>query len=271
MGVIVDAVVQPDVRFSPDGSMVAVAGGKPGVYDARTHQRISSLRVPRDSLTYGLTFSPDGRELIARTVIPGPTFMRRFDPRSGRQLGETREVGESLVALMVTRDGRRIVTTSAHEGTAIWDASTFARQRRVPVGGDAAALAPDDRTMIAGDAEGSVRFVDLNTGKVHHAAGQQNSAVVRAAFSPSGKVAVTAGGDGRLIVWNTASRKISETLAGPAGQVTALAFSPDGATLYSSALDGRVFIWDLNGARRLGRPFAFGTGNPDGGVRPALS
>jgi WD40 repeat protein len=74
-----------------------------------------------------------------------------------------------------------------------------------------------------------------------------------------------------VIVWNTASGTISETLAGPAGQITALAFSPDGATLYSSALDGRVFIWDLSGERRLGRPFDFGTGNSEGGIRPALS
>jgi WD40 repeat protein len=197
--------------------------------------------------------------------------MRRFDPRSGRQLGGTRQVGESLVALMVTRDGRRIVTTTARQGTVIWDAGTFAQERCVPVGGDAAALAPDDRTMIAGDADGSVRFVDLDTGKVRNAAGQQNSAVVRAAFSPDGTRAVTAGADGRMSVWNTASGKISETLAGPAGQITALAFSPDGATLYSSALDGRVFIWDLSGAQRLGRPFAFGTGNADAGVRSALS
>ena len=41
--------------------------------------------------------------------------------------------------------------------------------------------------MLAGDADGSVRFVDLDTGKVRDAAGRQDSAVVRAAFSPNGR------------------------------------------------------------------------------------
>ena len=77
---------------------------------------------------------------------------------------------------------------------------------------------------------------------------------------------MTAGEDGRSIVWNAAhADEISETLAGHAGQITGLAFSPDGATLYSSALDGRVFIWDLSGARRLGSPFRFGSGNARAG------
>jgi WD40 repeat protein len=273
VGVIIDAEVQPEVRFSADGSMLAVAGGTPTVYDARTHRPIGSLRVRPDSLTNYLAFSPDGRELIALThwFSPDGTHMQRFDPRSGRALGRARRIGDGVIPLMLTSDGRRVVTTTADHGTVIWDATTLAPVHRVNAGGDAAALAPADRIMIAGGADGSVRFVDLDTGEVRNAAGQQNSAVVRAAFSPDGKTAVTAGGDGRMIVWSTASGKISETLAGPAGQISALAVSPDGATLYSSSLDGRMFIWDLTGAQRLGRPFAFGRGNPEGGIRSALS
>jgi WD40 repeat protein len=34
-------------------------------------------------------------------------------------------------------------------------------------------------------------------------------------------------------------------------------FSPDGATLYTASDDGTVIAWDLDGSRRLGRPFRF--------------
>jgi hypothetical protein len=126
--------------------------------------------------------------------------------------------------------------------------------------------------MVVGDADG-VRFVDLDTGKVHNAAGQQNSAVVRAAFSPmAGGVTAVATA---IIVGHGVAEDL-ETLVGPAGQITALAFSPDGATLYSRRSTAARSS-DLSGARRFGR-FAFGTGNlmpgalgaePDGAVLAA--
>jgi WD40 repeat protein len=47
--------------------------------------------------------------------------------------------------------------------------------------------------------------------------------------------------------------------------------SHDNKTLYTSALDGKVLIWDLAGARRLGRPFELGPGNPGETPRYALS
>ena len=148
---------------------------------------------------------------------------------------------------------------------------TLAPVRRLPVRAEAAALAPDDRTMLAGRDDGSVRFADLETGTVHTASGRHESPVSRAAFSPDGKVAVTGSDDGHLIVWDVATRTVSETLAGHAQRITGLAFSPDGATLYSSALDGKVFVWDLSGTARLGRRFAFGTGNEVAGARYGLS
>jgi WD40 repeat protein/DNA-binding SARP family transcriptional activator len=285
-GVIVDAFIRPEVRFSPDGSRLAVGGGKPIVLDARTHRVLAALRSgdrkwciePGGAcwILYALRFSPDGRTLVAALTGP-PDWSKvivRFDPSTGRQLGRAREVArgpDDLPVLMLTRDGRRLVTTFEQGATVISDARTLRPLQRFPVGAQTAALSPDGRTMLAGASDGSVRFVDLVNGDVTTAFGRHDGAVVQAAFSPNGAVATTAGADGRTIVWDVDQAAARETLEGHAGQITGLTISRDNSTLYTSALDGKVIVWDLAGARRLGRPFDVGPDNPSGDPRYALS
>jgi DNA-binding SARP family transcriptional activator/WD40 repeat protein len=266
-GVILDAVLRPDVRFSPDGSLVAVGGGEPVVLDARTHRVLATLRIgrDRDRIMYAVRFSPDGSTLYAAIALApaGGTVLRRFDARSGRPLGNEMHVSRDLVTLMLTGDGRRLVTTRLDQGTLISDARTLRPLRRLPIGAEQAALSPDDRTMLVGGRDGSVLFLDLNTGNVRRASGRHAGAVVRATFSADGHTAVTAGEDDRLIVWDVERAAAGETLEGHAGQITGLAISRDSSTLYTTSLDGKVLIWDLAGARRLGRPFKAGRDNPE--------
>ena len=48
-----------------------------------------------------------------------------------------------------------------------------------------------------------------------------------------------------------------ETLRGHSAAVGQPVFSPDGATLYTASDDGTAIAWDIDGSRRLGRPFRF--------------
>jgi WD40 repeat protein len=273
--IIVAAVRLDHLRFSNDGSRLAVGGCDPVLLDARTHRVLAPVRIRPTGFIYALRFSPDGRTLFAAiaNLLKNATTLQRFDARSGRRLGRERRVSGpfEIVSLMVTRDGRRLVTTSFGGATEIRDAQTLRPLRRVPAGADTAALGPDDRTMLVGGRDGSVRFLDLVTGKMRRASGRHDGAVVEAAFSADGAFAITAGEDGRVIVWNVEQAAAGETLEGHAGQITGLAISRDSKTLYTSALDGSVLIWDLAGTRRLGRRFKLGPGNAGATPRYALS
>jgi WD40 repeat protein len=257
-----------DVRFSPDGTLVAVGGNAPAVVDARTHRLLAGLRIAKDRYVSALRFSPDGRTLFAVVGFSDPHHdpgagVQRFDARTGRALGHERFVARRpvYVELMVAGDGRRVVTTSPEDGTTIFDARTLRLLKRLPGHAERAALSPNDRTMVLGGRDGSVRFLDLATGNIRIASGRHTGGVVRAAFSADGRTAITGGEDSRVIVWNVGRAAPDETLEGHTAPVTALAISHDGQTLYSAALDGKVIVWDLAGARRLGRPFAIGPDN----------
>jgi DNA-binding SARP family transcriptional activator/WD40 repeat protein len=288
-GVILDNVSRPDlVQFSPDGSRLAVGGAKPVVLDARSRLVLTPLRIRPQRFIYSLRFSPDGRALFAALAVP-PDYLptvQRFDARSGRPLSRERQTRApvpagigypiSMVTLMITPDGRRLVTAVAHEPDThdasqvgdgrliVREARTLQPLQRAPVEGvQAAALGPDDRTMIAGGHDGSVRFVDITTGDVTPASGRHTGAVVRAAFSADGRIAITAGEDGRAIVWDVKHAAPVETLEGHAGQITGIAITRDRSTLHTSSLDGQVLTWDLAGHRRLGRPFEIGRDSPE--------
>ena len=264
-------VAADGVRFSNDGSRIAVGGEQPVVLDARTRRVLARLPLHDVQVSHDLRFSADGRTLFALVRLPWGASIQRFDARNGRPLGGEqsvtrpgRERGSPQVTLMVTRDGRRLVTSIDGGPTVLHDARTLRPLKRFPVGAEQAALSPDDRTLLAGGRDGAVRFLDLVTGKLRTASTRHDGAVVRAAFSADGRTAVTAGADNRVIVWNVERAAAAETLAGHAAQITGLAISRGAQTLYTAALDGKVLIWDLAGDRRLGRPFDIGPANQPG-------
>jgi WD40 repeat protein/DNA-binding SARP family transcriptional activator len=267
-GCLIDSLARFDhLQYSPDGLRIAVGGCHPVMLDAATHQVQARLQMGSDRrggrIVSALRFSPDGGTLYAAAGFassdPGVLLMR-LDGRTGRRVGRALTIrsGDG-VTLMPMGDGRRLVTTySDATETVIRDARTLRPVRRLPVGGSHAALSPDDRTLLVGGRDGSVRFVDLVTGRVRVASGRHGAVVERGVFSADGRWAITAGKDDRLVVWDVRGAAAGEVLAGHSGRVTALAVSGDSRTLYSTALDGQVLVWDLAGMRRLGRPFKVG-------------
>ena len=83
------------LRYSDDGSRLAVGGHAPVILDARTHRVVAQLPSVEYRNIYGLRFSADGRTLFAAidTHPAGYHEIQRFDARSGRPLATPRPVG----------------------------------------------------------------------------------------------------------------------------------------------------------------------------------
>jgi WD40 repeat protein/DNA-binding SARP family transcriptional activator len=274
---IPEGAVGPTV-FSPDGSLVAVpppgddgrSTGSIELRDPTNGRSVSTL--PADPRFNGsligfrqLAFSADGGELFGlvfvlnpKTFVPMAGYVDRWDVTSGELLGPATMVSDGDVSgFGLTSDGRIVVSG---DRTTIWDADSMSFERSIPVGGDhALGVSPDGATVMLGEFDGSVRFVDLRTGHQTVGAGGHTAAVQSIGFTPDSRTAISTGADGTVLVWDVAGASVSQTLTGHAGKVSAQA--NDGRTLYTSSQDGTIFAWDLSGTRRLGQGLTVGSGN----------
>ena len=264
--------------FSPDGSLVAAPppgddGRSTGSIELRDPTNGTSVRtLPADPRFDGsligfrqLAFSADGGELFGlvfelnpKTFVPQAGYIDIWDVASGELLGPATTVSDGDVSgFGLTFDGRIVVSG---DRTTVWDADSMTLERSIPLGGaHTLGVSPDGATVMFGESDGSVLFVDLRTGHQTVGAGGHTAAVQSIGFTPDSRTAISTGADGTVLVWDVAGATVSQTLTGHAGKVSAQA--NDGRTLYTSSQDGTIFAWDLSGTRRLGQGLTVGSGN----------
>ena len=271
--------------FSPDGKLIAAAGatstGPDGqgvvLVDVASGRRVREIeaRYPQkirsdvsQSRYIDGRFSADGRTLIAITSINDdwegdhPTYVRRFDVRTGRPRGPAVRVGRDETTVSSVVDARRdrlIMTSTREKATFVVNADTL-RVRRFETGAFTAGIAPDGRTAALGGKDGSVAILDLRTGRRRTLAGRHEGLVQQLAFSADGRTLATTGDDARVLVWDLDRDNVRETLTGHRGRITSLSVSRDGRTLYTAGHDSTIIVWDIARDRRLAR--AFRAGNP---------
>jgi WD40 repeat protein len=279
--------------FTPDGSEIAVVRGK-GVQfiDVRSHRIASTIEVRggSDKLLSPVLLSADGAVVYLVLARADQPFDRRaevdaFDASSGRLLRRVVVPGLACQGIAIAHDTGEIVTLTPANGGLIEvrDGGTLAVKRSFPVplpvnkgypgcSNYVLGVSEDGRTAayavsnVGGDE--SLRFVDLQTGKVRPANGVAAGGDL-VAVSPDGTRAFSATDDYlHLSVWDVASATLMQTLSGHSGAIESAIFDPTGRTLYSASDDGSVFAWDLPGTRSFGHGFSAGPGSPRGGGFP---
>ena len=261
------------LSFSPDGRLLALTSGQHDggldahsvqLYDVATMQLVREIdlgRVPPEQPKVAdARFAEDGAVVVSLASnfpdLPFPTTVRRYDARTGRPLGRPVRIGSRPVgdASPVPSRPDRLLYSGSDE-TFLVDTETLRILRRVPVGGWSAGLAPDGRHAALGGEDGSVRILDLRTGKARTLSGRHEDRVQGLEFSSDGRTLATKSDDGRVLVWDVRSGTVRETLTGHTGAIPSIVGSADGRTLYTGGLDDRIIVWDIPGDRRLARPF----------------
>ncbi|MEQ1737558.1 MAG: serine/threonine-protein kinase, partial [Rhodoglobus sp.] len=109
------------------------------------------------------------------------------------------------------------------------------------------AVAPDDRSLVVGSANGTATVFDVATGAVRHRLPGHSGWVFYTAFSPDGRRIATADAEGRLRVWDSESGELqfaSEASGRGPSDRSELLFSEDGRRVGLTTDDGYLRVWN---------------------------
>jgi WD40 repeat protein len=232
------------------------------------------LLIPCQSLTEivatflsRLTAVSELRDLVAAAAkcLPSPRLRARFpfpdssDPALLRTLAS---FGGQVNACCISADGSWLVTACSDGSVTLWDillgSEVWAVQEPadVPVdGGDLpvrdsyAALSADGSTLLAADAEGTVRVWDIVT-RVELCCLDVGGRVVSAALSFDGRWGVCRSKSGMLRAFETPSGRIVLDAAVNSSPQGGCSLSAEGRLLLAT-LDKKLCLWDLKEAKLL--------------------
>jgi RNA polymerase sigma factor (sigma-70 family) len=202
------------VAFAPDGKTVAVASDNVYLYDPGSGKE--RLRIDRRAL--GLAFSRDSSVLTG--AVSGAIY--QWDAASGRQLTPFAAQDSAVEQILVTADGRRVLTRDQDGDLHAWDTAGEKPPRRILGGVERGIVAsPDGRFLAWAVADDSVRTPD-----------------------PSNPNAIHVGS--RVRLYDVAAERVIDRLPSIKDNASVQAVLPDGKTVLT--LDrgaATVGLWDV--------------------------
>ena len=250
-----------DVKFSPDGSMLATAGddGFLKVWDPEAGELISEVEGGPGGVA-GLSFDADGALVTASWPDEGTVLV--VEAATGDVVQELTGLDWFVLTTGLSPDGTRVVVGGQFEDVArVFDVETGNFLFELPrhtFSVDAVAWSPDGRWIATGAGDSSVRVWDANTGELEERLTGHTGVVTSVDWSPDSQRIVSGGSDGTARVWELEVHPTRGTVEVEGRQAYLLsaqqtqsgmvaAFSPDGRGVITGDLGiASTKIWDLS-------------------------
>ena len=240
------------VAFSPDGKLLAAAGGNPSqfgevkIYNVADSKELISIRGHRDNI-FALAFSPDGK-IIATCSYD--KMVKLWDVAAGTELKNLKDHTDAVFAIAFSPDGKYLASAAADRTVKIWDVISGERLYTLSDALDTVntiAFHPSGKFLAGAGADRSIHIWALGNkdGKRIRSLISHEDAINAIAYSPDGKTIVSTGADKTIKLWNAADLSEIKVLEMQPDWVLALAFSPDGKQLVVGRYDGSVVSYEL--------------------------
>ncbi len=249
---LVHATAVRCIGFTADGRTLAAGeeSGALALWDATTGARLRDLDRAGGPLR-ALAISADGRILAdaaERTV--------RLWQSANWQRTRTLALGDRVIHLALSADGKTLATTETTGAVILWDVESGARLSGLagPSGSYQSALfSPDGRTLVLVGRNSPLTLWDVSRPEAPRPRYRlwDGAELVGAAFAPDGGELAAAHRDGRLTIWNANDGKTRRPVGPVSGPILSLAFAPAGDVLVTAS--GTTAGWTRHTNRVLGR------------------
>ncbi|MCX5658365.1 MAG: protein kinase [Planctomycetota bacterium] len=201
------------VSFSPDGKILATAGGVPGesvrFWDAQTGRFIRALPGNPQSVEV-FEFSRDGRRLLVDDVRG--KVANTWDVDLAKILTSYAGHTAGVWGAAFSPDERFVATTGFDLTTRLWDASTgsllrtYRGFRRWPY---SVTFSPDGQSLVTGDGDPQIRFWDAASDAGDRIASGGKYVTRLTVHGDSRRLIMSSGGKGpaRVTVWDLEAEK----------------------------------------------------------------
>jgi WD40 repeat protein len=218
-----NAVIVPgrkirSLAFSPDGRWLATGGGDRALTVIDTKSWETAIeKTNQDHWVEGLAFSPDGSRLYSvtgswdRNDQPAAATLTAWSVKVNKdsrlELEPIKKItahGETSDNLVVTPDGRFVLTGSAEAQIKVWDARTLSlvRSIRTANGVHRLHLLRSDPTLVVlGDHVGGVSVWNIERGECVANYVGHTSHVFDVSATRDGRLLITAGEDDAILFW----------------------------------------------------------------------
>ena len=283
--------------FSPDGTKLVSTGAKFATFlniggyakvtstkgsdplvrlmDIHTGRELATLKKRIVAINHkgSMTFSPDGKmvafqgwnkihiwHIETSTVLAIPLLEQNNNNVMGHQ-HMTAQLLSSVMVLMFSPDGKKLVSGTVGGKVQMWDAETGVALAPLLAGQDLDGKGvPDNFTMedpitaLAFSSNGALLAVGSEQ-KIRLLGSSKQPPLKDAprgteslAFSPDDTVLLAGMRNGGIELFDMATGKKISTLNGHTATVETLVFSPNGKTLVSTGQDGTILVWDWDEA-----------------------
>ncbi|MCA9286369.1 MAG: protein kinase [Phycisphaerales bacterium] len=247
-----------DLRFSPDGSQVAVAGanGLIELFAYPSLQRTWRSSERHSDAARALCFSPDGAVLVSAgqdgsvrgwsaadggslwvTDAGGPARAVAHHPHDPIVATEG---GDGTIRFWDTRHGEAVGSLSGHPGDQVF----------------ALAYSPDGHRLYSGSSDRTVAIWNLDTGERERTLPGHDRSIWSLAVTADGTRVASASIDQTVRLWDADGASIG-LYHGHGDAVADIAFTPDGARFVTGSWDRTVRVWDSS---RTSEPLALHDG-----------
>jgi hypothetical protein len=242
------------VRFSRNGSVILVAGGRGGqsgcvvLFDVKTGKRIAKIG---DELDAVLAADINAQQTLV--ALGGPSrVVRVYSVQSGELLNEIRKHTDWVYAAEFSPDGKSLATADRSGGLFVWEAET-AREAQNLRGHKGAIFDVnwrlDSGVLASSGEDGLVKLWEVNEGKELKSWAAHAGGAFCVRFANDGRL-VSSGRDNTVKTW-AADGAAQQSLPAFSEPALRCAFTHDGKSVVGGDWLGNIKVWNAADAKEV--------------------